>query len=543
MPRIIPFNKCLARPSENGDENYLVEHLEGVQCYMHSLFPNHLTNTEKTLMELAAISHDIGKAHYKWQEYIVGHTSNGPNHSACGAIFFSYIAYHYLKVNDKWKKFKILWLYLTRDIADHHGKLKGFAKNDEIEKGSFEYIDMNGIQKWLYKKFPIFKEHLIPITEEDLDEWQYDIFEELIEDTIDEIYDEQRAFNQSIEEMMDTMQHWRLLTSIFVASDRFDIEHVYDERFSYKDWLKIDKHIKRFCDKGNSSPLGKIRSNAQKSILEQWEKRMNERFYTLEMPTGYGKTVTALKLASEISKKNKMSKIIYVAPYLSILEQNAQAIEQAIKQTPLQHHSMAVLNEKAVGENEHSDKHSELSIQSWAHNIVCTSFVQFMKAIFPSRAQETLRRIFLQDSIVIIDEPHIIDASVWNLFLKGLESISQIYNHSIIFCSATMPPFKYGLKAEPKKLSVTSNDSLDRFQIKIINSMDALACAEKLSSIKEPSSAAILNTIRDAIDVYDHLPEYPGMKCFLIHGLMIPLHKQIQLTKIHSGKRQILSTF
>src|SRR5699024_11869350 len=124
---------------------------------------------------------------------------------------------------------------------------------------------MNGIQKWLYKKFPIFKEHLIPITEEDLDEWQYDIFEELIEDTIDEIYDEQRAFNQSIEEMMDTMQHRRLLTSIFVASDRFDIEHVYEERFSYIYWLKIDKHIKRFFNKRNNYPLGKINSNAQKS--------------------------------------------------------------------------------------------------------------------------------------------------------------------------------------------------------------------------------------------------------------------------------------
>lgn len=538
MSRVIPFTKCLARPKENGKENFLVNHLEGVKSCMCSLFQNCSSTIEKTMMELAAISHDIGKANVKWQEYMLSNTSNGPNHSGCGAIFFSYLAYHYLKASNEWENYKQLWLYLTRDIADHHGKLKGFAKNDEIEKGSFEIMDMNGIQMWLYEIFPFFQEHSISVTDNDLDEWQYDIFEELIEDTIDDIYDEKRNNHYSIDEMMEMLQKWRLLTSILISADRFDIEYVYDQRFNQDDWLKINNHIKQFCEKGKDSSLGKIRTNAQKSILDQWKKRMNERFYILEMPTGYGKTVTALKLASKMAKNKKMSKIIYVAPYLSIIEQNAQAIEQAIGHIPLQHHSMAILNEKTIEEDEQSDKHSVLGIQAWAHNIVCTSFVQFMKAIFPSRAQDTLRRIFFQDSIIIIDEPQIIDASVWNLFLKGLESISQIYNNTIIFCSATMPPFRYGIKNDPMKLSISSNQSSNRFQIKMIHSINALACAERLSTIKEHSGVAILNTIRDAVDVYRQLPNSFGVKKYLIHGMMIPLHKQIQLAKIQTALKQ-----
>ncbi|PWA13093.1 CRISPR-associated helicase/endonuclease Cas3 [Pueribacillus theae] len=536
MSRLVSLVDCIARPDDGKQRYYLVHHLEGVRCYTHSFFQKeNIEETERKLLEFAALSHDIGKAHYDWQAYINGEQKTGPNHSGCGAIFFSYLAYHWLKIRGEWDVYKSLWLQLTRDIADHHGSLKGFIENEDIEKGSFEKMDMLGIQEWIYRLFPIYEEEGVSFNAKDLNDWQCGIFEDLVDDAIYELHLDKRKLSRTPVEMMDIIQRWRTLTTVLISSDRFEIQNIPDKRVENEEWDSIVENIKSYCNQGNQHPLADVRANAQKDILEQWEKVRDCSYFVLEMPTGYGKTVTALKLASEIGKTKKLSKIIYVAPYISILEQNAEAIFEAIKKVPIQHHSMAILNEKTLEENSQTDKHSDLYVQAWANDIVCTSFVQWMKAIFPRRAQETLRRVYLKDAIVIIDEPQIINASVWNLFLVGLQSIAGLCNLTIIFCSATMPPFYEKLKEIPKQLSIGAKEENNRYQIKIVGEQTCFSCAERLSSLTEPSGAAILNTIQDAIDVYEKLPYEENVENYLIHGLMIPMHKSIQLNKINTS--------
>ncbi len=60
--------------------------------------------------------------------------------------------------------------------------------------------------------------------------------------------------------------------------------------------------------------MGEKRQQAQTSVLNQFINSEVKRFYTLEMPTGYGKTVTALKLATKLGEKKKVNKVLYVAP-------------------------------------------------------------------------------------------------------------------------------------------------------------------------------------------------------------------------------------
>jgi len=532
MSRIIPFSKCIARPNIGDRSFYLSKHLEGARELVRSFFPSSLGTIPQLLLELGAVCHDITKAHIDWQEYVQGKRQTGPNHSGSGAILFSYISYSILKEMNEWNNLEnqLLWMLITRDIADHHGVLKGYAKNLEIEKGSFEKLDLTGIQQWLNSLFP---QYSILLKLDRLNEWQYELFEEITEDVIDKIYDYYREEMCPLESMMEILQRWRFFTAILISSDRFDILPIYDDRFTEKNWLDIQAHIERFCQEGKNQPLTIIRVNAQKKILEQWKEHQHSHFFVLEMPTGYGKTLTALKLANEIGKREGYSKIIYVAPYLSILEQNAEFIKKAINHAPLSHHSMAIIDEKVILENQDSDENLDLIIQSWSNPIICTSFVQWMKAIFPKRAQDTLRRIFLQKSIIIIDEPQIISATIWNLFLKGLEALVQIYDCKVIFCSATMPPLHYGLKQSPVILHVSPEKQQERYQINVLSEdVDRESCVNRLLERNEPTAAVILNTIQDSIEVFDLIPNDCNIEKYLLHGLMIPLHKTIQLKKI-----------
>ncbi|UTW70707.1 DEAD/DEAH box helicase [Anaerobacillus sp. HL2] len=50
--------------------------------------------------------------------------------------------------------------------------------------------------------------------------------------------------------------------------------------------------------------------------------------YTLSIPTGGGKTLASLRYALKHAITNDKQRIIYVLPYTTIIEQNAQEVRQ-----------------------------------------------------------------------------------------------------------------------------------------------------------------------------------------------------------------------
>ncbi|MFZ3129911.1 MAG: hypothetical protein WA125_02115 [Desulfosporosinus sp.] len=123
MPSVIPFEKCVARPSENGKIYWLKDHLHGVKDFIEE----RIQDSDVLLIRLAGLAgicHDMAKSHVEWQNYINGQLSRDPNHAPEGAFLFSYLGYNLLKSENRWKDYAVYWLWLTRDIADHHGQLK-----------------------------------------------------------------------------------------------------------------------------------------------------------------------------------------------------------------------------------------------------------------------------------------------------------------------------------------------------------------------------------------------------------------------------------
>lgn len=523
---------CVARPSENDQIHLLLEHLLSVKEAMKK----RVTGDDIVLTELvclAGICHDLAKAHYEWQLYIKGQRNQGPNHAPEGAFLFSLLGYEYLKMKKKWNQYVIYWLWLTRDIADHHGQLKKISNNNWIGAGEWTKTDLKGITLFIHQNYPdLFH---IDITETVLEKWTekvFDVFEEAL-DTIDLGYNYVPPL-----ELMKRLVLWRELTTALITGDRFHVSNMTTSWLDQEQHLLNDQVLDSFCRKNTSQNLSLVRIKAQSQILQQLEQNPKQIIYTLEMPTGYGKTITALKMANWLGLNQGSRKIIYVAPYLSILEQTSKVIEDSLDTLVLEHHSLAIIEQRS-GElsQEEKMKSGQLAMESWANTIICTSFQQWSKALFPERAQDVLRRAYLQDSVVIIDEPQIFDPKVWNVFLCGLEAIADFYNLRIIFLSATMPPFEFGLSQEPVCLSVEPEKKIERYQVIRRQEMDEKGLAQFLLSRKEKSQAAILNTIEDAYRVHKELKnQHRNLK--LLHGMMIPLHKRVEITKIQDHLKE-----
>lgn len=519
MSSIIYFEDCLARPGSK-----LKNHLIDVKKTMESMFDD-CDGQFKKLFGLAGLCHDLGKCHAEWQEYIRNQRNEGPNHSGCGAFIFSFLGYKLLQNMNKWNDYCLFWLWLIRDIADHHSRLKNLSDDNWLKKYSWEMFDLPGIETFVHEQYD--ELNFVKLDKESLEKW-IDECDVAIEDAQDYIIISSKNWEPL--EIMNKLQLWRKLTTSLIGGDRFDVTYLNNKWIDCKKHAEYLDNINRFCMNKKNNPLSEVRMKAQECIMLQLENDPNQQFYTLDMPTGYGKTIAALKISAWLGEKQGYTKIIYVAPYLSILEQTSLVIQEALKEKALEHHSLALLDiedKQRAGEN-------QLAMESWAHSIVCTSFNQFWKALFPTRAQDVLRRFFLKNSIVIIDEPQIFNPQVWNLFLCGLESLSSIYNLKAIFLSATMPPFNYGLSKEPKKLKINIPTNYNRYYLQIIKDLNEETLAEFLIKNDYDTQAAILNTIEDAYLVYKKVSaELPNSNnVYLLHGLMTPLHKKVIIEKV-----------
>ncbi|WP_373267141.1 DEAD/DEAH box helicase family protein [Hungatella hathewayi] len=148
----------------------------------------------------------------------------------------------------------------------------------------------------------------------------------------------------------------RLLISLLVEGDRTDtasfmqkksIENIPDDYEMELLWdeciLHLEEHLRGL------KVINKV-DEARRAISEQClEAAKPSALYRLTVPTGGGKTFSSLRFALQYARRYKKRHIIYVAPYNSILEQNAEDIKMALGKDDivLEHHSNVIYEEKA----------------------------------------------------------------------------------------------------------------------------------------------------------------------------------------------------
>lgn len=135
----------------------------------------------------------------------------------------------------------------------------------------------------------------------------------------------------------------RMLYSCLVDADFLDTERFMDGergRGGYDDLPTLLRRLKEYIApwQNPKTALNKLRCKILNSCLDIGSKPKG--IYTLTVPTGGGKTVASLAFALRHAVAHGMKRVIYVVPYTSIIEQNAEVFREILGDgNVLEHHS------------------------------------------------------------------------------------------------------------------------------------------------------------------------------------------------------------
>ena len=317
------LNKCYSHPGK-----LLKVHLENV-----ALLSKRITGSDAA--GLVSLFHDIGKVNPNFQEKLKGSYQKEYDHHAylSAYAFLMFL----IKNPDKFEvppKFnsKNYLISLVTVVAKHHGDLPDMMPNGDNSVLSGN--EVSNLYAFLDKKHISFG----------------NVFSELLgnEPSMPSSMEEERIrllFKRIVNQPNDynvALPFYLEIQSIFSALIKADKSDAGD-RVSTIDKeaedLKSFSHIypsilQHYLDDFNSQTLLNVeRTKIRHESINSIRKGLKEgkQIFELTAPTGSGKTLMLLSLASEIIKAKGAKKIIYGLPFLSITEQVESEVLKILK--------------------------------------------------------------------------------------------------------------------------------------------------------------------------------------------------------------------
>jgi len=259
----------------------------------------------------------------------------------------------------------------------------------------------------------------------------------------------------------------RFLFSCLIDADRLntaDFEHLSNAKLrnqgKYVPWDTLIERLERRLEYfPTTNGINEIRQSISKECLEFSSKP--EGLYQLTVPTGGGKTLASLRFALSHAAKHKMDRIVYVVPYTSIIDQNAEEVRKILEDTGvkgmhfgnvvLEHHSNLTPDKETL-------RHTLLA-ENWDTPLVFITSVQFLEAMFSSGTRSARRMHQLANSVIIFDEVQTIPVRCVHMFNIGIRFLLRACGSTVVLCTATQPLLD---RIEPRQrsLEILSNQQM-----------------------------------------------------------------------------------
>ena len=206
---------------------------------------------------------------------------------------------------------------------------------------------------------------------------------------------------------------------------------------------KLENHLAGFEIR---YPIDQIRREISDACLKRAADPQG--IYTLTVPTGGGKTLASLRYALHHAQKHNLDRIIYIIPYTSIIDQNAEAVRKIYCLSPKDNGDSCracsecekwVLEHHSNLDPEKQNWQDKLLAENWDKPIVFTTMVQFLDAWFGGGTRGARHIHPMTRSVLIFDEIQTLPVKCVHLFCNTLNWLTQFGKSSAVLCTATQP--------------------------------------------------------------------------------------------------------
>jgi CRISPR-associated endonuclease/helicase Cas3 len=300
-------------------------------------------------------------------------------------------------------------------------------------------------------------------------------------------------------------------------------------------------HLERFRAAANFGPTADPRViQAREQVFQAAVARAEARpancghLWSLTVPTGAGKTLAAVGWAlrrreARVAAGLPACPIIYALPFTSIIDQNASVLRRVWGDDEPDESTLAVHHHVAEpGELARSGEQSLARswVEGWRADIICTTFVQVVNALFYGTTSDARRFARLAGSILILDEVQAIPAKFWRLIDAALRTLSSNWRTDVLLVTATQPAiFEPSHLNELRPiLSETLTGAFDRYDLHVQTGQEVslVELADRVRLVvtdaEQPSCLVILNTVQEALDLFVLVQATPGVgECPVFH--------------------------
>jgi CRISPR-associated endonuclease/helicase Cas3 len=168
--------------------------------------------------------------------------------------------------------------------------------------------------------------------------------------------------------------------------------------------------------------------------------------FSLEVPTGGGKTLASLAFALRHAVRHHLDRVIVAIPYTSIVEQTVDVFAGIFgRDAVVEHHSQAdadVTQETA---------RSRLACENWDAPLVVTTNVQLFESLFAARSSRCRKVHRIQRSVIVLDEAQTLPPPFLQPTLDALRLLARHYGTSVVSCTATQPVLTDMQRFDPRR--------------------------------------------------------------------------------------------